>query len=545
MRSAAARSVHKKHVTAAACANPNASLSLLPPTINATGQTHAVASFAQQRIWLDEQTHFDRSESAPLSVYNSPLPLYINDGLMSVKRIRLALIDILKWHTVLRTAVYFNYDTGQLEQEVMPVTDERFSFVITHNIQTGAQLDALLKSEYKTPFAQLDRGLVVRCHLIQTGDEVEQQEYLRKGDIILFLFHHIAFDAASTEPFIVAFAQAYHHVIELNAKNELQYIDFSLYEQKQLADPSTAMNRARLFWSTLMNDYHWNGKDTLAMLLQAANKIPATRSGYAHKTKFDLDSDILEEQMCFASMNNVSMFQLGLACYFLFLYSLSYEETNDFCILIPTENRPLVEMKSMIGMFVNVLPYRLKLDGKKSFTDVVQQIHHLCLQIHEHSNLPYQQIIDCMPDKRPPLFQIGFQYESSVSNIAYQGGRSLVFDGAQMSRYEDQYLWHGNDVTVFDLALTISHNHGKRTTEGFFECSTDLIDKMTIDTLTIQFQHLCRQVFARKTTYRKEEPISLLRSLLQHEADDIQTNIFRCLPTVNNQGLLDALSTER
>jgi hypothetical protein len=150
-----------------------------------------------------------------------------------------------------------------------------------------------------------------------------------------------------------------------------------------------------------------------------------------------------------------------------------------------------------------------------------------------------------MPDKRPPLFQIGFQYESSVSNIAYQGGRSLVFDGAQMSRYEDQYLWHGNDVTVFDLALTISHNHGKRTTEGFFECSTDLIDKMTIDTLTIQFQHLCRQVFARKTTYRKEEPISLLRSLLQQEADDIQTNIFRCLPTVNKQGLLDALSTER
>jgi hypothetical protein len=72
-----------------------------------------------------------------------------------------------------------------------------------------------------------------------------------------------------------------------------------------------------------------------------------------------------------------------------------------------------------------------------------------------------------------------------------------------------------------------------------------LIDKMTIDTLTIQFQHLCRQVFARKTTYRKEEPISLLRSLLQQEADDIQTNIFRCLPTINNQGLLDALSTER
>ena len=198
-----------------------------PSTIRTTGRSQSIASSAQQRIWLDERIYFDRSTSSAL--YNILLPLIIKHGSMLIERIRLAITTILERHTILRTAVRFNEDSGQLEQIVQPVVDETsYSFQVTHSTQSSEQIDNLLTTEFVTHFANVERGVVVRCHLIKMS--VDDGEHLLPGDIIVFVFHHIAFDLSSVRPFWDEFTQAYD-LTEFRSP-ALQYIDFTLYEHE-------------------------------------------------------------------------------------------------------------------------------------------------------------------------------------------------------------------------------------------------------------------------------------------------------------------------
>ncbi|UJR34439.1 hypothetical protein I4U23_021846 [Adineta vaga] len=537
MRSTAIRSAAKKNVKITLSAASQFCLPLLPPTISISDRTHAPASFAQQRIWLNEQIHFNQSASTSVALYNITVPLYIKDGTMSIERIRTALMTVVERNHVLRTAVYFDYDKNQIVQEVMPITNERISFCVTHNVQSDVQFDALLVAETNTPFARLDQGLVVRCHLIQMNNKSKHDKYLHKGDIILFAFHHIAFDLISAGHFIIAFGEAYDEPTKVDHKNTLQYIDFTLYELNQLNSSSTIMNETRQFWSTIMNGYQWNDDYSFSFLSQAANKLIVARSGLGHSVKFELDQDIVEEQMRFALVSNISMFQLGVACYFIFLYTLNYSEFNDLCILIPTSSRSLIELKSIIGMFVNLIPYRLKINQENTFPDLIEKVCNLCLKVLEYSHLPYQHIIDYTLDKRPPTIQISFQYESHLSNLSYKSEIDMKMKDVQLGGSKNRYLTHDNGVSLFDLSLTLCHNHQKQTTEGFLECSVDLIDKNTISILTKRFQCLLRHIFTRKTAYdRKDESVSLLRWLLNEEVNEIQMDMFQQMPPINNQG---------
>ncbi|CAF1291873.1 unnamed protein product [Didymodactylos carnosus] len=43
-------------------------------------------------------------------------------------------------------------------------------------------------------------------------------------------------------------------------------------------------------------------------------------------------------------------------------------------------------------MFVNILPYRFKLDPQQTFDDIVEQVKQLCVEIFQYSYLPYQEL---------------------------------------------------------------------------------------------------------------------------------------------------------
>ena len=152
----------------------------LSPTLIPTGRLKAAASSAQQRIWLDEQIFFNPSRSPAL--YNIILPLVIKQGFISIADIRSAIVHTLERHTILRTAVYFNQESGELEQAVQPIiADQNYSFEVTRGAKSMGEIEALLISEFTTHFAQVEHGLVVRCHLIKMSvdseDEREEKLY--------------------------------------------------------------------------------------------------------------------------------------------------------------------------------------------------------------------------------------------------------------------------------------------------------------------------------------------------------------------------------
>ncbi|CAF3659106.1 unnamed protein product [Rotaria sp. Silwood1] len=270
--------------------------------IASTRRLQGIASFAQQRIWLDEQTYFNPQTS--LAVYHVILPAIIKRGFISIQRIKSTITNILERHHVLRTAVRLNEETGQIEQVVQPITNnDNYSFEVTHSTRSYSheEVNALLTKEAVTHFAQIDRGIVVRCHLIQIGQL--DTEYLHTGDLIIFVIHHIAFDHSSVGPFLNSFMKTYDSLEQPTPI--IQYIDYALYEHAQVVDPAedSKMNQARRFWSKLLNGYDWN-QDYSTLL--GVTKTTKARSGKGYYISLDLNS-IIERGMAMVAASEFWM----------------------------------------------------------------------------------------------------------------------------------------------------------------------------------------------------------------------------------------------
>ncbi|CAF0775564.1 unnamed protein product [Adineta steineri] len=507
--------------------------------LRASGRTEAVASSLQQRIYLHEQLYFHDSH---LSVYNILAPMKVKYGSVSIEHIHSSLRSVIEQYTILRTAVYFDESNNKVKQQIQPLTDDIYSFQHSQGISTSEQLDDLLMSESNKKYFDVTKGKVLRCHVVQQCTE-NHNHSLHQGDFIIFNVHHIAFEVSSVKPFLKAFEQAcctdddYQPTLSIP-----QYIDFALYEQAMLSDinVNSKMNKARRFWSDLMHDYDWNRIRRLVPEEDTNNKI---RSGRGLSVAFHMEQDIIDAMMLFTSSNNVTMFSLSLACYYAFLYKLINDD--DLCVAGVIANRLTEEMKNMIGMFVNLVPYRIKIEPSNSFNHFVQKVHQLCTDVLEHASLPYQQIIQIQGEQEHHVLpSSSFQYESLVSTLTQNTSTELtVSEGCVLSPLNDRNTLHGNGTAVFDLTLTVSRDHYARTTKCFLDCSTDLFKSQAdVDLLANRFKHILRQLFCSSIVGEPSYDqcsisISNLSLILPEEIEEIQKVMFHRLPTIENEGM--------
>jgi len=207
----------------------------------------------------------------------------------------------------------------------------------------------------------------------------------------------------------------------------------------------------------------------------------------------------------------------------------------------------LPETKAMIGMFVNLLPYRIKLKSRESFINLMLQVRRLCIDVLEHARLPYQEIIHSVSKSSPPKIPFFFQYESTMSSITYGSTIEPTTKDAIMRLYPGRDWSHGNGTALNDLSLTMTHNYHDRTTHFIFECSADVYDLPMISLMARCFQYLISQIFSSvgiPQLNRTDDPISELSLLLPEDRDDIQRTAFYRLPSVANIGMSFSKSLE-
>ncbi|CAF1440341.1 unnamed protein product, partial [Adineta steineri] len=505
--------------------------------LRASGRTEAVASFLQQRIYLHEQVSFHGSD---LSVYNILVPLKVKYGSISIGRIHSSLRSVIELYTILRTAIYFDESNNKIKQQIQPLTDDIYSFQHSQGILTSERLDDLLTNESTKKYFDVTKGKVLRCHVVQQCTE-NHNHSLHQGDFIIFNVHHIAFDLSSVKPFVEAFKKAcctdddYQPALSIP-----QYIDFALYEQAMLSDinVNSKMNKARRFWSDLMHDYDWYRIRRLVPEEDTNSKI---RSGRGFSVAFHIEQNIVDAMMLFTSSNYITMFSLLLACYYAFLYKLINDD--DLCVAGVVANRSKEEMKNMIGMFVNLVPYRIKIKPNSSFNYFVQKVQQLCTDVLEHASLPYQQIIETQGKREHHVLpSSSFQYESLMSTLTQNTSTELVVsEDCILGALNDRDTSHGNGIALFDLTLIVSHDHYARTTKCFLDCSTDIFkSQANVDLLANRFKHILRQLFCSSIV---DEPInnqcsisiSNLSLVLPEEIEEIQKVTFHRLPTIENE----------
>ncbi|CAF3767044.1 unnamed protein product, partial [Adineta steineri] len=492
-----------------------------------------IASFAQERIFLDEQVRF----SSDTAIYNELSTLQIVQGSLSLTRLLQAFRYVLNKHKILRTSLIFNDDDGFLKQ---CITNMHKTFTITMNqtFENDNELRNIIYQRSINPtLFDLSTGHVFYAEILkhQTSlneNENNSNEFIINSDVLLIAFHHVASDRASFPIFFNDLCFAYNTnaiAIEDDDDDELlQYIDYSIHER--LIDMTTS----REFWYLQLEEY--NLESRLSLPVDRHRVSNDHRSGSASVTQISFDNEISQSFLDYASIHHVTPFQLGLSVLYAFLFKLAHGE-NDLCISCLNANRHKIEVQNIIGMFVSILPYRIEIDPRWSFDDLVKYVREKCLSILEYSHYPLQHILANLH-----IDQSNISFLETVYDFITISSHSdeLSLDGTSVKQVSFE---QSSEVAKFDFMLMFGYNSMLENNRLSFRltCSHDLFDESTVTNIGRRLEYYFQQLFSSNKTISRVDTgvtcVSKIDLILREETQEMEDAIFCRQSHIINEGM--------
>ena len=482
-----------------------------------------VASFAQERIFLDEKVRF----SNKVAIYNELIILRLVEGRLSTDRLEEALRSVLTKHKILRTSLIFDDNESTLKQSIIDI-HKTFALIDEENFEDE---DELVKIIYETTvdanLFDLSRGRVFHCAVLRHNRE-EDHRFITDSDILLIALHHAAYDRTSKHIFLKDFCMVYNKGGDMSVGQEaLEYIDYSVHERLM------NMSVSREFWRRELEGY--NLQRPLSLPVDRRSPSTDQRSGLSSTAEIRFDDAMLTSFFTYASANEVTPFQLGLAVFYAFLLKLTHGQ-NDLCVACLNANRYRTELQTMIGMFVAALPYRVQLDSDWSFKQLLDYVQVKSLAVLEHAHYPLQHILadSHFEEANGKFLETSFDFVTTSANT-----NVISFDGLTL---EQLPLQNVSEIAKYDFALRFFHDatSNDRKLSFRFICSRDLFDETTVTSIARRFEYLCAQIFSEELNGfhndRSNGSLDELTIILPEEMDEIERINFHRITDVLTEG---------
>ncbi|CAF1514282.1 unnamed protein product, partial [Adineta steineri] len=257
----------------------------------------AIASFAQERIFLDEQVRF----SSDIAIYNELSTLQVVEGSLSFNRLLQAFRYVLNKHRILRTSLIFSNENSSLKQCITNI-HKKFTITMNQTFENDNELrDIIYQTTTNPHLFDLSTGRVFHAEILKhetslNENENSSNEVITNSDVLLIVFHHAAFDRASTSIFFNDLCFAYNtNAIPIEDDDEsLQYIDYSTHER--LIDMTTS----REFWCLQLEEYNFGSR--LLLPVDRHHLSNDHRSSSASVTQISFDNEISQSFLDYASI---------------------------------------------------------------------------------------------------------------------------------------------------------------------------------------------------------------------------------------------------
>ncbi|CAF4269512.1 unnamed protein product [Adineta steineri] len=466
----------------------------------------------------------------------------MKDG-VSITRLHHAFQTVITKHKVLRTALCID-SNGNITQHCLDaniILDDHMKShgltVITRHNDDHSHMTEMVKGILnQSDLFDLSKGRVIRFHILrhyhQSQDNLscENDDLLTVNDHILISIHHAMFDGASTSIFLrdLSLAYQYDHSLFVN-DNLLNYIDYSVYEH--IMD----MSLSREFWHSQLERY--NIECSLSLPVdRRRSSTNQQRSGLASTAEIIFDDEIYASFLHYASSHHLTLFQLGLSIFYVFLFKLSHGET-DLCISSINANRYRSELVNMIGMFVSTLPYRVELDPHWSFDEVVKHVREKCLLVLEHSHYPLQHIL---ADLHLTQSNVSFLETMFDFITISQEVDDLCLNGVYLEQVSLTQLY---EVAKFDFSLNFIYNPSLDDNQlcCSFVCSSNLFDKTTVAIISQRFHHVLEQLFSMNSNIKQTDfnvsSITKFSLILPEEVYEMEEVVFCRQLNIMNEGM--------
>jgi amino acid adenylation domain-containing protein len=420
---------------------------------------------AQQRLWF-----LDRIDPGHAH-YNVPMSLRLH-GRAELPAMKRALDEIVRRHEVLRLAV--GERDGEPYATMGKCHDSVVRFVgLSHLPLAQREPEALrlAASLVREPF-DLSSGRLAAFQIVR----------LEPDDHVLTLcMHHIAADgwslAVALREFTslyAAFAAGLEPALE---PLRLQYVDYAAWQRSQLSD--RRLHQGLDYW-----------RKTLAgapavLDLPTDRPRPATQALEGRRLRRDIDPSLLEALKAFSRKHDVTLFMTLLAAWQVLLHR--YSGQDDIVVGTPVANRDRPELEQLIGCFVDNVALRGRLGGNPVFVDYLTQAKTTTLDAFEHSNIPFEVLVEALhPDRsggHPPIFQVLLTLYSFWTDEALRSGPWTM-----------QPLETDTGAARFDITLDLAELQGRLVAS--YEYATALFDDSTIERMHAAFTCLLNGIVA-------------------------------------------------
>jgi amino acid adenylation domain-containing protein len=413
----------------------------------------APLSFAQQRLWLEQQRDPTRS------AYNLPRALRLT-GELNADALEDALNRVIDRHDILRTA-FIEID-GAATQVV-----ERSARLILHREDlTGLDQPALsrhIEQHARQPF-DLTQAPLMRATLLSLS---------RAEHVLLLNMHHIVSDAWSNTILMQDMTQAYGRAL-LGDRSALpplpmQYADYATHQRGDYLQ-SAACRRSGEYWGEYL------GHDLPALELPQDFSRSATQQHSAGRVHVSLAPSLAQALENFCQGQGLAPFVVALGAWQLLL--ARYSRQDDFTVGVPNANRNSHESQDLVGFFVSSQVYRARIDSTRSGLDFLRALRGQSLAALEHADYPLELILDQLGAN--PLFQVLFNWRTGSQAASLPSPDQLTLE----------FLDTGEGQAKFDLSLDVDYS--QQQILATFEYSRDLYRTTTIERMAEHWQNLLR-----------------------------------------------------
>jgi len=424
-------------------------------------------SFAQERLWL-----LDRFEPGN-PAYNMPVALKLA-GVLDQAALARAFREVVRRHETLRT--FFRVDEDRPVQVTVPVGQVAagaLPVVDLGRLPASARerlARRLTGEEAASPF-DLAAAPPIRLKLLRLA---------AREHVLLLTMHHILSDGWSVGVLTRELATLYESFRNGTPSRlpelPLQYADFAAWQRRWLA--GEALEEQLGYWRRQLAG------------LEGTLELPTDRprapiQTYRGGTRtLTLDGELSGRLDALSRRHNATIFMTLLAGFKALLGRLAGQ--TDVAVGTPIAGRDRAEIQGLIGIFLNTLVLRTRLDGAPSFDELLDRVRKTTLGAYAHQEIPIEKLIDELHPQRdlsrPPWFQVFF----NMLNLPVQEARlpDLTLTPLAVPELASKF-----DLTVYarqeerGIHLEVVYNR-------------DLFDAARIDEMLRQYELLLAQAVA-------------------------------------------------
>jgi amino acid adenylation domain-containing protein len=364
--------------------------------------------------------------------YNIAWALWL-DGALEVSALQQAWDAALVRHESVRTT--FRNDSGMPVQVIEDSPAARPLLVTSVEELAAGEREqaarALIGDLARVPF-DLAIGPLAHATLVRLSPEAH---------VLAVVMHHIVADGWSFRILFDELAADYEAISRggdpVATEPPIQYADFAIWQIEHAEDGGYAS--AERFWRAELADAQ------SALALPADEPYPARQTFAAESIDTTIEAGLASELRQLAVQHGTTLFAVLLAAYAVVLSRMT--GSDDLLIAVPMAARTRSETESVVGLFMNTVTIRIRVDQNGTLSDLVRSVHASTARALAQQDLPFARVVELIrPERDParlPLVQVMFAMEESWV-VPDSGGLSWRPELAE------------NGTAKFEIELTVT-----------------------------------------------------------------------------------------